>query len=181
MSVRVFSLKENVSRTIKRFPFSRKMIMIEIERKFLVTSNSYIKESFKCTRIIQGFLNTHPERTVRVRLKGKQGFLTVKGLSSEDGLSRFEWEKEISKSDTESLLKLCEKGIIDKLRYEVKIGNHIFEVDEFFGENEGLVIAEVELNSEDEEFEKPEWLGEEVTGQNQYYNSQLCIKPFKTW
>ncbi len=181
MSVRVFSLKENVSRTIKRFPFSRKMIMIEIERKFLVTSNSYIKESFKCTRIIQGFLNTHPERTVRVRLKGKQGFLTVKGLSSEDGLSRFEWEKEISKSDTESLLKLCEKGIIDKLRYEVKIGNHIFEVDEFFGENEGLVIAEVELNSEDEEFEKPEWLGEEVTGQNQYYNSQLSKEPFKTW
>ena len=155
--------------------------MIEIERKYLVTSNAYKEKSFKCTRIIQGFLNTHPQRTVRVRLKSEYGFLTVKGLSSVDGLSRFEWEKEISKTDAEALLQLCEKGIIDKLRYEVKAGNHIFEVDEFFGENEGLVIAEVELNSEDEEFENPEWLGEEVTGQIKYYNSQLSKEPHKTW
>ena len=107
--------------------------MIEIERKFLITSNKFKDEAFKSTRIIQGFLNTNPERTVRVRLRGEQGFLTVKGKSTNDGLSRFEWETEISKTDAERLLTLCEKGIIDKLRYEVKLGNHVFEVDEFYG------------------------------------------------
>ena len=105
--------------------------MVEIERKFLVNSNAFKKEAFKSTRIIQGFLNTDKERTVRVRLKGDKGFITVKGKSNNSGLSRFEWEKEISKTDVESLLKLCEKGIIDKIRYEVKVGKHIFEVDEF--------------------------------------------------
>ncbi len=155
--------------------------MIEIERKFLVTSHAYKTDAFKSTRIVQGFLNTNPERTVRIRIKGSDGFLTVKGKSSENGLSRFEWEKEISKTDAEALLQLCEKGIIDKVRYEVKYGNHIFEVDEFFGENEGLIIAEVELNTENEVFEKPNWLGEEVTGQLKYYNSLLSKAPFNSW
>ena len=166
---------------LMRFPLSREMNMIEIERKFLVITEDFKKESFKKSRITQGFLCTHKERTVRVRLKKDKGFITVKGLSSADGLSRFEWEKEISKDEATALLELCEKGVIDKIRYEVKIGSHIFEVDEFFGENEGLVVAEVELNSKDEAFMKPEWLGEEVTGQPKYYNSQLSKKPFKTW
>ncbi|RLD28503.1 MAG: adenylate cyclase [Bacteroidetes bacterium] len=155
--------------------------MIEIERKFLVISEAFKPEAFNKTRIIQGFLNTDKERTVRVRIKGERGFLTVKGKSTNDGLSRFEWEKEISKTDAEALLKLCEKGSIDKLRYEVKVDKHIFEIDEFFGDNEGLIIAEVELNCKDEEFKKPDWLGEEVTGQIKYYNSQLCKKPFQFW
>jgi len=155
--------------------------MIEIERKFLVKSNAFKAQSFKSTRIIQGFLNSHKERTVRVRLRDDKGFLTVKGISTGNGLSRFEWENEISKQEAESLLLLCEKGVINKIRHEVKVVNHIFEVDVFFGENEGLVIAEVELKSETEMFEKPEWIGEEVTGQIKYYNSQLSQRPFKTW
>ncbi|GAA3644092.1 CYTH domain-containing protein [Flavivirga jejuensis] len=155
--------------------------MIEIERKFLVTSNAYKDEAFKSTRIIQGFLNTHKKRTVRVRLKGDIGYITVKGQSSQDGLSRFEWEKEISKEEAESLLNICELGVIDKIRYEVKIKNHIFEVDEFFGDNKGLVVAEVELENENEAFEKPFWLGEEVTGDIKYYNSQLSKQSYKTW
>lgn len=155
--------------------------MIEIERKFLVSSQLFKTEAFNKTRIIQGFLNTDKERTVRVRLKGEKGFLTIKGKSTNNGLSRFEWEKEISKADAEVLFQLCQKGIIDKLRYEVKVGNHIFEVDEFFGDNQGLIIAEVELNSEEEVFIKPVWLGKEVTGQSKYYNSQLSKRPFNTW
>lgn len=155
--------------------------MIEIERKFLVRSDAFKTEADQNTRIIQGFLNTNKERTVRVRLKGKKGFITVKGASSDDGFSRFEWEKEITKADAEALLKLCEKGIIDKIRYEVKVGNHTFEVDEFFGDNEGLIVAEVELNHVSEVFEKPIWLGEEITGDVRYYNSQLSKRPFKIW
>lgn len=155
--------------------------MIEIERKFLVKSEAFKDEAFKVTHIIQGFLNRDPERTVRVRLKNDEGILTVKGLSSDDGLKRFEWEKQISKIDAKALLEFCEKGVIDKLRHEIKVDNHIFEVDEFFGDNQGLIIAEVELNSEDEAFSKPNWLGEEVTGDIRYYNSQLSKAPFKTW
>ena len=155
--------------------------MIEIERKFLVSSEAFKNEAFKIEHIIQGFLNRDPERTVRVRLYNEEGVLTVKGLSSEDGLKRFEWEKEITKNEAKALLEFCEKGVIDKLRYKIKIGDHIFEVDEFFGNNRGLVIAEVELNSEDEIFEKPEWLAEEVTGISKYYNSQLSKQPFNTW
>lgn len=155
--------------------------MIEIERKFLVISNAYASEAQNKKRIIQGFLNTDPDRTVRVRLKDSEGFLTVKGKSSEDGLSRFEWEKEISKEDALNLLKLCESGVIDKMRYEIPFGNHIFEVDEFFGDNKGLILAEVELNETTESFKKPHWLGEEVTGQIKYYNAQLSKKPFNTW
>jgi adenylate cyclase len=155
--------------------------MIEIERKFLVTSDVYKAAAFKCTRIIQGFLNTDKERTVRVRLKGDKGFITVKGLSTSNGLSRFEWEKEITKEETEALLKICEQGVIDKARYEINVGNHIFEVDEFYGENEGLVIAEIELENETQFFEKPDWLGNEVTGNIKYYNSQISKHPFNSW
>jgi len=161
--------------------FDLELLMIEIERKFLVKSDAYKEEAFQETRIIQGFLNTHKDRTVRVRLKGESGFLTVKGLSSKNGLSRFEWEKEITKDDALELLNLCEPGVIDKIRYEIKAGNHIFEVDEFFGDNAGLIIAEIELEHENETFETPTWLGNEVTGQIKYYNSQLSRQPYKTW
>ena len=155
--------------------------MIEIERKFLVTSDAFKKEAFAQNRIAQGYLSSVPERTVRVRIKGDKGFLTIKGASNETGLSRFEWEKEIPVDEATALLKLCEKGIIDKTRFEVKIGNHIFEVDEFYGENKGLIIAEVELKSETEAFEKPVWLGKEVTNDIRYYNSYLSKNPFTNW
>ena len=155
--------------------------MIEIERKFLVKSNDFKEQAFKVTHIIQGFLNRDPERTVRVRVKDNKGVLTVKGLSSNDGLSRFEWEKDISKKEAKALLEFCEKGVIDKLRYEIKKGEHVFEVDEFYGDNEGLIIAEIELKTEDESFEKPEWLGDEVTGNPKYYNSELSKNPYLKW
>ncbi len=155
--------------------------MIEIERKFLVKSQVFKNEAYNSFNIKQGFLNSHKERTVRIRLKKDKGYITVKGKSTENGLSRFEWEKEISNIEAENLLILCEEGIIDKRRYEVKFENHTFEVDEFFGDNEGLVIAEVELNTKNETFKKPEWLGKEVTGDIKYYNSQLSKQPYKTW
>ncbi|UOB19241.1 CYTH domain-containing protein [Abyssalbus ytuae] len=155
--------------------------MIEIERKFLVISKAFKKEAHTSTRVVQGFLNTHPERTVRVRIKGEKGFLTVKGLGNVNGTTRFEWEKEIPLKEAEHLLKICEPGIIDKIRYEVKSDHHTFEIDEFFGDNEGLIIAEVELNSENEDITKPGWLGEEVTGNVKYYNSQLVKNPYKNW
>lgn len=165
----------------KRHPAFVGIIMIEIERKFLVISDAYKAVSFKCTKIKQGFLNTNKERTVRVRLKGETGFITVKGLSTNDGLSRFEWEKEITKEEAEALLKICEPGIIDKSRYEINVGHLIYEVDEFYGENEGLVIAEIELENENQIFEKPDWLGKEVTGNIKYYNSQISKHPFNSW
>ena len=155
--------------------------MIEIERKFLIVSEEYKLVAYKSTRITQGFLSTDPERTVRVRVKGDQGFLTIKGKSNTSGTSRFEWEKKIDLQEAEALLKLCEKGIIDKIRYEVKNNTHIYEIDEFFGDNSGLVVAEIELNSEEEVFEKPSWLGTEVTGEVKYYNSQLSTTPFCEW
>jgi adenylate cyclase len=155
--------------------------MIEIERKFLVTSEAFKKEAFTKNRIAQGYLSAVPERTVRVRIKGDKGFLTIKGASNESGLSRFEWEKEIPVDEAATLLKLCESGVIDKTRFEVKMGNHIFEIDEFHAENKGLVMAEIELKSETESFEKPSWLGEEVTSDKRYYNSYLSKNPFKNW
>ncbi|MEM6719837.1 MAG: CYTH domain-containing protein [Bacteroidota bacterium] len=155
--------------------------MEEIERKFLVNSLTFKEEASNSFEIAQGFLNTHPERTVRVRIKGNAGFLTIKGKSNDSGTSRFEWETEISVVEAKQLLPLCEKGIIEKKRYNIPHGNHTFEVDEFFGDNEGLIVAEVELQHENEVFSKPNWLGEEVTGQTQYYNSQLSKKPYKTW
>ncbi len=155
--------------------------MIEIERKFLVTSDAFKNEAQKNYRIVQGFLNTDPERTVRVRIKGDQAFLTVKGMGNTTGTSRFEWEKEIELADAEKLMPLCEKGVIEKVRYEIKSGNHIIEVDIFSGENNGLIIAEIELNDENESFFIPNWFGEEVTGDSKYYNSQLSQKPFILW
>ncbi len=155
--------------------------MIEIERKFLVKSTDYKSFARSKTRIVQGFLNTDADRTVRVRIKGDEGFITVKGKSNASGTSRFEWEKEISVIDAEALLQLCEKGVLEKCRFEIVVGKHVFEVDEFYGDNEGLTVAEVELTSENESFETPDWLGKEVTGEVKYYNSQLSKKPFNTW
>lgn len=152
----------------------------EIERKFLVTGD-FKKDAFKETRITQGYLSSVPERTVRVRVKGDKGFLTIKGIGDDSGASRFEWEKEISVDDANDLLKICEPGVIDKTRYLVKSGNHTFEVDEFYGDNEGLTVAEVELESVDQAFEKPDWLGEEVTGDAKYFNSMLMKNPYKNW
>lgn len=153
----------------------------EIERKFLVKNDAFKKESFNQTKIVQGFLSTVPERTVRIRIKGDKGFITVKGIGNKSGTSRFEWEKEISIQDATDLLKISEPGVIDKTRFNVKSGEHTFEVDEFYGENEGLTVAEVELSAEDENFNKPSWLGEEVTGQVKYYNSMLMKNPYKDW
>ncbi len=155
--------------------------MIEIERKFLVKSTAYKVTASTQTRIVQGFLSIDPERTVRVRIKGENGFITVKGKSNIEGTTRFEWEKEIPTTEAEALLKLCLPGVIDKIRYEVPVENVVFEVDEFFGDNEGLTIAEVELESEAQAFSKPDWLGEEVTGDIKYYNSKLSSHPFKNW
>lgn len=155
--------------------------MQEIERKFLVTSEAFKNEAYKRTHIVQGFLNTHPQRTVRIRIRGNDGFITVKGKSNKSGLSRFEWEKQVSLAEAEDLLHLCEPGIIDKTRFEVTAGTHTYEIDEFIGENEGLIVAEIELKSENEPFSKPDWLGEEVTGDLKYYNSQLSKNPFKNW
>ena len=155
--------------------------MIETERKFLVLNDSYKQQAYTQKRIAQGYLSSVPDRTVRVRTKGDQGFLTIKGKSNESGTSRMEWEKEISVADAEQLLAICEKGAIDKIRHEVKVGNHVYEVDEFFGDNAGLTVAEIELADENEDFIKPEWLGEEVTGTERYYNAYLSRNPYNTW
>lgn len=153
----------------------------EIERKFLISSNDYKLKATGKTRILQGYLNSTPERTVRIRIKGNKGFLTIKGKSNEGGMSRFEWEKEIPFQEAEALFKLCEPGELEKIRYEIPFENHLFEVDEFLGANKGLILAEVELKSENEEFKKPDWLGEEVTGIKMYYNSYLSKHPYKDW
>lgn len=156
----------------------------EIERKFKVTGDFHPYVTRSC-RICQGYLNSSPERTVRIRIKGDRGYITVKGLSSGNGMSRYEWEKEIPVEDAMELLRLCEKGMIDKTRHIVEVteGNiaNIFEIDEFHGDNEGLVIAEIELASEEEEFLRPQWLGEEVTADPRYYNSYLSAHPYKFW
>lgn len=155
--------------------------MIEIERKFLVTSTDFIAEALTKNRIVQGYLSSVPERTVRIRIKADKGFLTIKGKSNESGTSRLEWEKEIDVQEAEKLLAICEKGMIDKIRYDIKVDKHTFEVDVFTGENEGLIIAEIELDDENEAFEKPSWLGKEVTNDERYYNVYLTQKPFKSW
>ena len=144
-------------------------------------NHEFKKEAFKKERIIQGFLSSVPERTVRIRLIADSGFITVKGIGNESGTTRFEWEREISRQEAESLLEICEPGIIDKERYFVQLGGYIFEIDEFALDNKGLVMAEVELKNEDDSFEKPHWLGEEVTGQKKYYNSSLVKYPFRNW
>jgi adenylate cyclase len=155
--------------------------MVEIERKFLVISDVFKSAVLRQNHIAQGYLSSVAERTVRVRIKGEKGYLTIKGKTNESGLSRFEWEKEIPVTEAKELLQLCEKGVIEKIRYEIQVGQHIFEVDEFYGENKGLIMAEVELQSETETFETPIWLGEEVTNDNRYYNSYLSQHPFASW
>ena len=153
----------------------------EIERKFLVKGD-YKDLVTKETRITQGYLSSVPERTVRVRIKGDKGFITIKGIGSKSGASRFEWEKEISVEEASTLLEICEPGVIDKTRFIVPERTGLaFEVDEFYGENEGLTVAEIELPSEDSPFEKPEWLGEEVTGDVRFYNAMLMKNPYKNW
>lgn len=154
----------------------------EIERKFLVVGD-FKKYAHDSVRICQGYLSSVAERVVRVRVRGDKGFITIKGESNDSGVSRFEWEKEISVADALSLLKLAETGVIDKTRYLVKNtdGIHTWEVDEFQGDNTGLTVAEIELNNENENFDRPAWLGKEVTGDSRYYNSALSKNPYKNW
>ena len=154
---------------------------IEIERKFLVKNLNYKSESFEKKYIKQGYLNSDKNRTVRIRVSNNTGFITIKGKSNKNGTSRFEWEKEIPVTEAEELLLLCEPTIIEKTRYLIKVGYHTFEVDEFAGDNSGLVVAEIELNAEDEVFEKPNWLSKEVTGDLKYYNSSISKLPFINW
>ena len=153
----------------------------EIERKFLVTDDSYKRLATSSSHITQGYIFSGKGRTVRVRIRDEKGYLTIKGPSDKAGLSRYEWEKEIDLQDAEDLMKLCEPGVIDKVRYLIPSGKHIFEVDEFFEENVGLIMAEVELASEDEPFEKPAFIGKEVTGDRRYYNSHLRENPYSRW
>lgn len=152
----------------------------EIERKFLVKGD-FKSEAFTHWRIVQGYLSSVPKRVVRIRIKGDKAYLTIKSTVSGNGLTRYEWEKEISVQDAEEMLQFCEQEIIEKTRYLVKVGAHIFEVDEFYGSNQGLLVAEVELQSEDEEFEKPSWLAKEVTHDIRYYNSMLVKTPYSEW
>ncbi len=155
--------------------------MLEIERKFLVRNEEFKRHAHAKNHIAQGYLNSHQERTVRIRIKGESGFLTVKGKGNASGTTRLEWETELSLSDARPLLALCEPGTIEKIRYEVRVGKHVFEVDEFLGDNHGLWLAEVELHDENEPFAKPDWLGNEVTGQERYYNAYLSKHPYKSW
>lgn len=153
----------------------------EIERKFLVCGDDYKRLAYSHSHIKQGYICSGHGRTVRVRQRDDHGFLTIKGPSENGGLSRYEFEKEITLDEAEHLFKLCVPGIIDKTRWLVKSGNHVFEVDEFHGDNNGLVMAEVELNFENEPYEKPDFIGEEVTGNRLYYNSSLRAHPFSQW
>ena len=157
------------------------MKMEEIERKFLVKNNDFEKEAIRFEYISQGFLSTDPERTVRIRIKNDKGIITIKGASNKEGTTRFEWEKEITVDEAKSLLALCTKSIIEKTRYLIPAAQFIFEVDVFSGDNEGLIIAEIELSDAHEAFPKPPWLGDEVTGQIKYYNSQLSKNPYNSW
>ena len=154
---------------------------LEIERKFLVKDDCYKKRAYSSSRIAQGYICSGRGRTVRVRIRDGKGYLTIKGPADVKGLGRYEWEKEIPLQEAQELMKLCEPGMIDKTRYLVRSGKHVFEVDEFYGENEGLVVAEVELGSEEEAYEKPDFVGEEVTGDVRYYNSFLMKFPYKSW
>lgn len=152
----------------------------EIERKFLVTGD-YKSHAYSHSHIEQGYFATAPGITVRVRIRDDKGYLTIKGPSDQQGLGRYEFEKEIDLEDALELMKLCMPGKVDKNRWLVKSGKHTVEIDEFFGDNEGLVIAEIELDSIDEPYEKPDFLGEEVTGNRRYYNSHLLRNPYKFW
>ena len=154
---------------------------LEIERKFLVLDDSYKHEAFSKSHIQQGYICSERGRTVRIRIRTERAYITIKGPSLNGGLSRYEFEQEIPLDDARKLLTLCDPGIIDKTRWLVKAGNHTFEVDEFAGDNAGLTVAEVELASEDEAFEKPAFIGQEVTGDRRYYNSQLRVNPYCRW
>ena len=155
--------------------------MIEIERKFLIIAEDFKLLAFAQNRIAQGYISRNPLRTVRVRITGNKGFLTIKGMGNNTGMSRFEWEKEILVEEALQLFDLCEAGTIDKTRYEINAGKHVFEVDVFYGDNNGLIIAEIELSSEDEVFEKPFWLGKEVTNDERFYNAYLSENPYNSW
>jgi len=155
--------------------------MLEIERKFSVKNTTFLANAKESYKITQGYLNTDKNRTVRVRIKGNKGFITVKGISSADGLSRFEWEREIDVKDAEALLLLCEDFVIDKTRYLFPFNDVVFEIDVFEGANKGLIIAEVELQTTDQQFEKPDWLGDELTGDKRFYNAYLSNMPFTSW
>jgi len=152
----------------------------EIERKFLVKGD-FKKFAAKQTRIRQGYLSSVSGRSVRIRINGEKGFVTIKGAVNKTGVSRYEWEKEIPVTDASELLEICEPGIIEKNRYYIPSGDYTYEVDEFLGENEGLIVAEIELKSESDKFEKPEWLGKEVTGDRRYFNSMLIKNPYTRW
>ena len=154
---------------------------LEIERKFLVLDDSYKECSYDSLHIVQGYICRESGKTVRIRISGDKGFITIKGKSTDNGLSRFEWEKEITLCDAQELLKLCTDGIIEKVRYKVKSGEHTFEVDEFARDNQGLVVAEVELRKNDDFVVFPHFIGKEVTGDNKYYNSNLLVHPFIKW
>lgn len=154
---------------------------LEIERKFLVRNDDYKRQAYASSRIQQGYICSSHGRTVRVRIRDQRGYLTIKGPSNADGISRYEFEKEITLDEAEHLMTLCEPGRIDKTRYLVKSGNHTFEVDEFYGDNEGLVMAEVELGSEDETYVKPDFIDKEVTGDRRYYNAHLLKNPYTLW
>ena len=154
---------------------------LEIERKFLVLDTSYKHEAFASSHIRQGYICSDRGRTVRIRIRDEHAYITIKGPSLDGGLSRYEFEQEIPMADAENLMTLCEPGIIDKTRWLVKSGLHTFEVDEFHGENDGLVMAEVELKSRTDEPVLPHFIGKEVTGDRRYYNSQLRRCPYTTW
>ena len=152
-------------------------IPIEIERKFLVLNDSYKEKSFGHSHIQQGYLCSNQGRTVRIRIRDNRAYITIKGPLPEPGLACYEFEKEITLKEGQQLMRLCEPGIIDKERWLVDYKGHTFEVDEFFGDNKGLVTAEVELSSVDESVELPDFIGEEVTGDPRYYNSHLRKHP----
>lgn len=154
---------------------------LEIERKFLVRNKDYVKAAYGKYDIRQGYIAHQNGNSVRIRITNSEAILTIKGPSDEAGMSRFEWNHRIDESDALELIKLCGGGLIDKTRYLVHSGPHVFEVDEFHGENEGLVIAEVELKSETEAFEKPDFIGNEVTGDRRYYNAYLTVNPYSSW
>lgn len=152
----------------------------EIERKFLVKGD-YKSATVKADRIMQGYIATLNGKTVRIRVRDDKGYITIKERTGASGLSRYEWETEIPLKDARELLGHCDGGVVDKTRFLVPYHDHVFEVDEFYGDNEGLTVAEVELVAEDEAFDKPSWLGEEVTGDRRYYNSHLLVNPYKNW
>ena len=158
------------------------MAHYETERKFLVVGE-YKSQAYNATRIQQGYIASGNGRTVRVRIRGDKGYLTIKGPSGLAGLTRYEFDTEIPLDDARDLMQICEPGIIDKTSFLVKSpdGRHVWEIDEFYGDNEGLVLAEVELSSEDEHFLKPDFVGREVTGDRRFYNSHMRNYPYKLW